>query len=121
AASALLAALLTDRGAELVEAAIEASSISAVNLAEVVTKVVERGYPEARVLGYLGQTALRVAAFDELAAYLTGSMRTSTRVAGLSLGDRACLALGITLVATVLTADRAWATLDLGVRVQVIR
>ncbi len=64
---------------------------------------------------------LVIVPFDAELAYLTGLLRTATRAAGLSLGDRACLALAQRLSAPVLTADQAWKGLDVGVEIRHIR
>jgi ribonuclease VapC len=64
---------------------------------------------------------LRVVPFDEPQARIAARLRTTTRRAGLSLVDRVCLALGEQLGYRVVTADRVWGDLDLGVDVVVIR
>jgi PIN domain nuclease of toxin-antitoxin system len=120
-ASALLAVFNRERGAEVVVPLLPGAAISAVNPCEAVTKLVERRTPEDEIRALVGQTALEIHPFDEPAAFRAAALRPLTRTAGLSLGDRACLALGIALAATVLTTDRTWARLNLGVRVQVVR
>ena len=99
--------------------------ISAVNLAEVVTRLVDQGYDEEEAHEDLASFVLEVVPFDEELAYRAGLLRTVTRPAGLSLGDRACLALAERLDLPALTADRSWATLQLdtrlGIRVEVVR
>lgn len=120
-ASALLALLNAEPGAAVVEKAIPGAVVSSVNLSEAVAKLAERGMPEGVIRVALGDIGLRVVPFDEGLAYQTGMLRVSTRSAGLSLGDRACLALGRQLRLPVLTTDRAWASLDFGVEVRLIR
>jgi len=91
--------------------------VSAVNLSEVVAKLADHGVP----LGEIRQAltlGLEVVPFTEELAYAAGELRPLTRDRGLSLGDRACLALAKTLKRPVLTADRGWASLDLGVEVR---
>ncbi len=120
--SALLALLNEEAGAEVVEEAVSAgATIGAVNLAEVVTKLAEHGVTEAEISEALQPLSLRVAPFDESLAYATGALRPVTRRFGLSLGDRACLALGVALKAEVLTADRTWEKLGLPVTVRLVR
>lgn len=121
-ASALLAMLKRELGAERVAAAIQArAAISTVNLSEVVAKLAESGRPAAAIRGLLGAVELGVFDFDRGLAYQTGLLRPLTRQAGLSLGDRACVALARHLALPVLTTDRAWQGLQLGVTIQVIR
>lgn len=120
-ATALLALLQEEPGAETVAEAIPQSSISAINLAEVVGKLVDAGMPEEAVRTALAGLGIEVIPFDEDLAYRTGLLRPLTRPYGLSLGDRACLALGQRLGQPVLTADRVWASLKVGVKVRVIR
>jgi PIN domain nuclease of toxin-antitoxin system len=73
------------------------------------------------VSGLLQDLDLDLHPFDEPLAFETGALRAATRDRGLSLGDRACLALAQRLGASVLTADRAWQGLDLGIPVEVLR
>jgi PIN domain nuclease of toxin-antitoxin system len=120
-ASALLALLGGERGADVVAGALPGAVISAVNLSEVVAKLTERGMPDREVRRALDGLGLDVQAFDREQAYLAGQLRTGTRSTGLSLGDRACLALGQRLKTVVLTADRQWEAVRAGVDVQVIR
>jgi ribonuclease VapC len=95
--------------------------ISAVNLAEVLTRLPEIGVPEAETVAAVTRINLRVIAFDKAQASATARLRPLTWRAGLSLGDRACLALGKARACPVVTADRAWAALDVGVDVILIR
>ena len=120
-ASAVLAFVNREPGAALVEDAMSVSAISTVNLAEVVTRLVDWGIPidDARTL--IADMRMEVANFDEYFAYRTGEIRTATRRRGLSLGDRACLTLARRLDVPVFTADRSWADLDIGVEIRLIR
>ena len=121
-ASAILAAVFQEPGAERVEQAIRDDGIVlSVNLAEVVTRLVDKGSSEADIRRILDNMALQIVAFDEDLAYRAGILRTATRAAGLSLGDRACLALAEQRGLPALTADRTWATLPLDIDVDVIR
>lgn len=120
-ASALLAVLRTEPGWERVEARLEGARIGAVNLSEVVAKLIDDGVPEAEIRLAIGRLELDVHAFDVQHAYLAGVLRGGTRGLGLSLGDRACLALAQSLGAPALTADRSWSRLDLGIAIEVIR
>ena len=95
--------------------------ILSVNLAEVVTTMVNRGMIEADVRRILHAVDLIVVPFDEELAYRAGLLRSMTRSAGLSLGDRACLALAERLGVPALTTDRVWGTLQLGIKLEVIR
>ncbi len=126
-ASALLAFLHDEAGADAVGTALEAGvAISAVNLAEVLSKFVDHGTPVDTSLsvlrrsGLLG-TSLKVFAVDEHMAIEIARLRKSTRKAGLSLGDRACLALGVVSGLPVLTADRAWKVVGNNVELSFIR
>lgn len=120
-ASALLATILNETGASKVAAMIEQSVISAVNLSEVVARLQDKAYSDADADEVLETLNLPTVPFDTDLATAAGQLRAATRGHGLSFGDRACLALGRRLDATVLTADRAWADLDLGVTIEVIR
>ena len=120
-ASALLAVLREEPGAERVGTRLEGARIGAVNLSEVVAKLIEDGVPEADIRRAIGRLELDVQAFDVEHAYAAGVLRQATRALGLSFGDRACLALAQRLGARALTADRSWARLDVGVAIEVIR
>ncbi|MBW4573971.1 MAG: type II toxin-antitoxin system VapC family toxin [Aphanothece sp. CMT-3BRIN-NPC111] len=126
-ASALLAYLNDEVGAIVVEnALIEGTYISIVNWAEVLSKVADIGEnPEALALqleneGLLGNN-LQILPLTEEDALVIAQSRPLTKTVGLSFGDRACLALGKRLGLPVLTADRSWASLTLGVLVNLIR
>jgi ribonuclease VapC len=121
-ASALLAVLNQEPGAEnLPPERLARATISTVNLAEAHSKLVREGIdPDEAwedVFGPIGECA----PFTVEQARIAGSLAAQTRSLGLSLGDRACLALGLTLKAPVYTTDRAWKSLKLGVRIHVIR
>ena len=126
-ASALLAYLLDEPGGDRVQAALlSGAEISAVNWAETLAKLADTGQdPDAKAAtlkneGLLGQL-LAVVPFDEAGAIETARLRRSTRHLKLSLGDRACLALGRTRGLPVLTADRSWRPLAVKVKVVVVR
>jgi PIN domain nuclease of toxin-antitoxin system len=120
-ASALLALLRSEPGAARVNAALPQAAISAVNLAEVVAKLAEHGVPVDAVSQALRSFELPVVPFDEPLAYLAGELRAATRDAGISFGDRVCLALARHRAAIALTADRSWVELDVGVEIELIR
>jgi PIN domain nuclease of toxin-antitoxin system len=120
-ASALLALLGGESGAELVAAALPQATISAVNLSEVVAKLAEAGMAEGAIRQALRGLGLEIVPFDEEQAYEAGLLRPSTKGIGLSLGDRGCLNLARRLNLPALTADRTWARLVPGARVRVIR
>jgi PIN domain nuclease of toxin-antitoxin system len=120
-ASAVLALLNEEPGREAVAAAFPHAVISAVNLSEVVAKMMDFGIPAPSAQSAIEDLGLQVHPFDEGQAVTAGLLRRQTRSLGLSLGDRACLALGLQLGLPVLTTDRSWKSLDLGVAVRSIR
>ncbi|WP_197976505.1 PIN domain-containing protein [Sphingomonas sp. CFBP 13720] len=120
-ASALLALMLGEPGAERVQAALPHAAVSAVNLSEVVAKLQERGVPDDVVTDSIAELDLPIVAFDHDQAMRAGRLRMATRTIGLSLGDRACLAAAGATGRIALTTDRAWATVETGVVVQVAR
>ena len=120
-ASAVLALVNSEPGANVVGAVASEAAMSAVNLSEVVAKLVEGGMPEEAIRQVLEELNIEVTPFDSEQAYRAGLLRLLTRPIGLSLGGRACIALGIHLGREVLTADRSWAGLDLGIEVRLIR
>jgi ribonuclease VapC len=121
-ASAVLVLLNNEPGADkLTPEVLSNASCSTVNLAEVQTKLVsEGGNPDEAWEDTL--SPIRDAMpFTAEQAKLAGSLVAETRRLGLSLGDRACLALALVLKAPVYTADKTWRNLKLGVRIHVIR
>ncbi len=120
-ASALLALLNKEPGHEEIARIISRVAISAVNLSEVAAKLAESGMPGEAIRDALEGLALEAHNFGRELAFQTGLLRPLTRSRGLSLGDRACLALGQQLNLPVLTTDRAWEGLDLGLEVRLVR
>ena len=120
-ASALLAVLLEEPGKERVLTVLGSAAIASVNWSEVVARLVNREASDAQVAAAAGLMAGRIEAFGMEDADLAGRLIARTRPLGLSLGGRCCLAFGILRKATVLTTDRAWAGLDVGVAIELIR
>jgi PIN domain nuclease of toxin-antitoxin system len=121
-ASALLAVLNQEPGAEnLPPELLAQATISTVNLAEAHTKLVREGIDPDEAWEDVMGPIQDCAPFTAEQAKIAGSLVARTRSIGLSLGDRACLALGLTLKAPVYTTDRDWKSLKLGVRIHVIR
>ena len=120
-ASALLAYVNGEPGADKVEAVLGEAVISAVNLAEATTKLALKREMPDRTLAELTEAELAVIDFDRPLAESTGALAVLTRAQGLSLGDRACLALAKREGAVALTADSAWSKVKVGVDVRLIR
>lgn len=121
-ASALLALLFREPGAERVAASLAQGAISAVNLAEVLGRLVRDGRPLAEAVHRLAALGLEVVPLDaERATAVAGLEPLTSRLAGLSLGDRCCLALALERGVPALTADGAWQRLPHPVRVELIR
>ncbi len=120
-APALLAVLQQERGAERWATSIEGAAISTVNVSEVVAKLLETDMPVDHALAVLDELGLAVVDFDLAQAVAAAQLRARTRRLGLSMGDRACLALAQTKKLAVLTADRAWADLRLGIKINLVR
>jgi ribonuclease VapC len=121
-ASAILAVINGEQGAEKLTPELLAGAVgSAVNLAEVQTKLVSRGWTSDQAWEDATSPVREVLAFDGEQARIAGDLVTETKHLGLSLGDRACLALGIALKLPLYTAEKAWRKLKVDVRVHVIR
>ena len=120
-ASAILAYLEEETGSREVEKLLDEAAVSAVNIAEVASKLAERGAPADRVRQTIQALGVEVIPCDEAIAYRIGDLRSSTKTLGLSLGDRACLATALQHNVRAITADRHWKTVKAGARIHVIR
>jgi PIN domain nuclease of toxin-antitoxin system len=109
--SAVLALLFNEPGADAVKSALPGALLSTVNLAEVITKLGEKGLPSDAARAAVEVLGAEIVNFEFEQACLTGELRAVTRSAGLSLGDRACLALGRQRKLPAMTTDRAWGLL----------
>ncbi len=110
--SAILALIFNEPGAEKVKATLPDALLSTINLAEIITKLVDRGLPADVARAAVEVIGAEIVDFDIGQAFLTGELRVATRAAGLSLGDRACLALAAKRNLPAMTADRAWGKLE---------
>jgi len=120
-ASALLCLLQNEKGAERIAEVLPQAQIGAVNFSEAFGKLVEAGLDEGTVDSLIGSLQMQVIPFDREQARLAGSLRRTTRESGLSLGDRACLALASIQGAVALTCDKSWTRLEIGCRVELVR
>jgi len=120
-ASAVLALLFEETGAAVADTLVPGAMISSVNLAEVATDLAKRGMSERVAQQCLDALKIATVPFDREQAMAAGALWPKTRGIGLSLGDRACFALARERGLPVVTGDRAWARLDLGVKVIAIR
>jgi ribonuclease VapC len=116
-----MALLDEEPGADIVQSVIFDSVISSVTLAEAYSVLSSRGQDGVAALSEMRFALQDVIPFTEEQAETAGALRGLTRSAGLSLGDRSCLALGIALDVPVYTADRAWATVNIGCDIHLIR
>ena len=120
-ASALLTVFLSEPGGERVLPILHYALVSAVNLAEVITRMIDLGAAAEHVLSRVESVQCEVCPFTEQQARVAAELQSITRPFGLSLGDRACLALAIDRKATVYTTDKAWKNLPLSIQIEVIR
>lgn len=119
-ASALLALLQNEPGADAVSAVIDGSIMSSVNWAEVVSVYAKLGASRERIEQHLGPLPIRTIDATRALAAMAGAMRPMTSAAGLSLGDRFCLALAAERELPAMTADRAWNSIAEAVGVEVV-
>jgi len=120
-ASAVIAILRSEPGADTVRASLAGAVISAVNYSEVLKKSIERGAVRAVADGYFRTLSVVVIPFDEALAGLSADLYPQTKEYGLSMADRACLALGIQRNCKVLTSERRMALPSLPIKVKLIR
>ena len=120
-ASALLAYLRQEPGADVVDGVLADARMASVNWAEVVQKSLSAGVDVEGMRDDLQALGVRVEPFLPEDGERVGRLWSLTRQQGLSLGDRACLSLGLRLGLAVLTCDRAWAQLPLELEVRILR
>jgi ribonuclease VapC len=120
-ASALLAMLHAEPGGDLVRGLLQTASISTVNWSEVIQKALDRDVEVQGLRQELEALGLRILPLTADQAERTAFLRAETRHLGLSLGDRACLALAAELGLPAVTADRAWQDLSIGIEIRVAR
>jgi len=120
-ASALLALLNEEPGARMVQDVLPDALISTVNLTEVIARLSLSGMPEDKIRDALSLLGLDIMPFDGTQAFQAGILANHTHPYGLSLGDRACLALALATNSVALTADKVWQKLDVDVEIELIR
>jgi PIN domain nuclease of toxin-antitoxin system len=119
-ASALLTLLFREPGEDIVREILAGGLVSTVNWSETRQKLAQRGVEPATV-DYLLALGVTVEPFSLADAEVASGLFAHTRSAGLSLGDRACLALAVRLGAVAVTTDKAWAAVDAGVPIRLVR
>jgi ribonuclease VapC len=121
-ASAILAVVFQERGAEkLTDQILDSAVLSTVNLAEVQTKLIQKGYTPEDAWSDALLLESDPEPFTAEQAKIAGTLIAKTQGYGLSLGDRSCLALAIALNAPVYTTEQAWKNLKVGIPIYVIR
>jgi ribonuclease VapC len=120
-ASAVLCLFRSEPGVAIIEGLLSRAVIGTVNLAEVVTKLQERGATGEMIDESLADLNTKIIDFDVAIAVNCGKLRNATRSKGLSLGDRACLALAAARGATAVTTDKAWKDFDNIAKIMVVR
>ena len=120
-ASALLALLNQEKGKDRVESVVVDSVISAVNYCETLGKLIDGGMTDTDAREAVELINLQVIDFDAGLAQIAAALRPKTKMLGLSLGDRSCLALALVRNDSAITAERAWSKLRIGVKIEVIR
>jgi len=119
-ASALLALLKDEPGGSSVAEGVAASRMSVVNYAEVVSHFIQAGMAPSEIDAMLRPLPITLVPADTDTAFLAGRLRSATAPAGLSLGDRFCLALALREGLPAWTADRQWRTVSEAVGAQIV-
>lgn len=120
-ASALLAFLFREHGYKRVAEVVEYACLSTVNLSEVLGRFVRDGHDSNEVLTRIAATTIEIVPFRAEDAAIAASLVPTTQPFGLSLGDRACIALALSRNLKAVTADRIWSKLKVGVNIEIIR
>jgi len=120
-ASVVLAAVLGEEGHESLLAQRQSCFVSSVNMAEARSRLVDHGMRHEDIEQSLSLVSMTVVDFTDHHAVLSSQLRVDTRKGGLSLGDRACLALAMAMEGTALTADRAWASVNVPIEIKFLR
>ncbi|HEX8401269.1 MAG TPA: type II toxin-antitoxin system VapC family toxin [Allosphingosinicella sp.] len=119
--SAVLAVIFNEKGSEVVEPRLLGGAISTLNYGEVIDRMIASGRDLADAIRVASRIQLRIIPFDQAQAERVAELREPTSPFGLSLCDRACVALAERLGAPVMTGDRRWAEAPLPVTVELIR
>lgn len=120
-ASALLALVFDEPGADVVARLAGGSSILSVNFSEVIQRVISIDGNPDRAEEAVDRLEIEVFSFDRKLARIAAELRQPTAFIGASFADRACLSLGLLTGRPILSSDRAWAKLDLGIEIRMIR
>jgi PIN domain nuclease of toxin-antitoxin system len=120
-ASAVLAVLNGEPGAEAIFPLLTYGLISSVNYAETLAKLADRGSSDEEARQAILDLGLDVVDFDRPLADRSGELRPLTRHRGLSLGDRACIALGEREGVPIVTTDRNWHGILPGLDIRIVR
>jgi ribonuclease VapC len=120
-ASALLAVMHSEPGADIVRAALADAVMSAVNYSEVIKKTIERCITAAPVVAFVHGYSIEIIPFDEAHAIASAELYPDAKPHGMSFADRACLSLGVLRRSPVLTAERKMKLVTLPIKVKLIR
>jgi PIN domain nuclease of toxin-antitoxin system len=118
--SAILAVLRSEPGAEQVEEVMADSLVSVINETEVISKLIWRGETWARAQEIVASLPYQSVDVDRRQAWRAAALWEITRAQGLSLGDRCCLALAEREKVPVLTMDKIWGEVSIGVEIRLI-
>ena len=120
-ASAVLAVVLGEEGKEEILSMTDMPLVSTVNMGEARSKLADYGLTRLQIDASLSMMDMEIIDFDDEQSKLSGDLRNETRDIGLSLGDRACLALAMTFGADALTTDKIWSKLSLPISIRQLR
>lgn len=120
-ASALLCLIFDEPGADRIIELLDDAVIGAVNFSEAIATIIERRADAERLMTMLAELKLTIIPFDAAQAEAAGRLRPATRSAGLSLGDRTCLALALATGGRAVTTDRAWQRVDVDIKIDFAR